>query len=172
MPSERLPPSMSMATLADFTRSNLILPRLRGNDAASVIRELAEALEQGGDIRNALEFSQAALDRERKASTEMTAGMAFPHARFTGVNQIRFALGRSEQPLRWGLEGSSSVRLVFLLAIPIDDTLQSLRLISGLARLSKESPTLTHLMEATDAIRMLDILGSVGLRSPAVTDAA
>ena len=71
-------------TLADFTSPRLIVPQLRGVDAVSAIQELSQALQREGRIADSLPFYHAALNREFMVSTDMEAGMAFPHARLPG----------------------------------------------------------------------------------------
>ncbi len=97
-------------TLADFTSPGLIIPSLRGKDVASVIQELGQALQRKGRIPDLLPFYHAALNREYLLSTEMEAGMAFPHARAPGLNGLAFALGRSAEPLGWGAKAPTCFR--------------------------------------------------------------
>jgi len=158
-------------TLADFTSPGLIIPRLRGKEAASAIKELSQVLQMENRVPDVLPFYQAALNREFMASTDMEAGMAFPHARVAGVKQVAFALGRSEARLRWGLRAVTAVRLVFLIAVPATDSTQYLLLVSGLARLSKENGLVEKLHTAQDTFQMMEVLRQVELRTSAPPDA-
>lgn len=150
-------------TLADFTAPDLMLPRLRGEEPASAIKELTEVLQAGNRVPDSLPFYQAALNREFMAGTDMEAGMAFPHARIAGLKEVSFALGRSPEPLRWGHQTAGSVRLVFLLAVPATDAAQYLLVISGLARLSRDAGLVARLNEAANAHQMHEVLREVGL---------
>lgn len=152
-------------TLADFTAPELVVPRLRGEESASAIKELTEALHAGSRVPDSLPFYQAVLNREFMAGTDMEAGMAFPHARIAGLKEVSFALGRSPGPLRWGHPAAGSVRLVFLLAVPATDAAQYLLVISGLARLSRDAGLVARLHEAVDAHAMHEILRQVRLSS-------
>lgn len=152
-------------TLADFTNPGLIVPHLRGEDAASAIKELSEALHAENRVTDVLPFYQKALNREFMVSTDMEAGLAFPHARMAELKELAFALGRSDEPLRWGPNAGRSVRLVFLIAVPATDATQYLLLISGLARLSKDAGLMARLRAAKDSFQMLEVLQQVGLRS-------
>jgi mannitol/fructose-specific phosphotransferase system IIA component (Ntr-type) len=152
-------------TLADFTSPGLIIAHLRGQDAASVIQELSQALQQEKRIPDLLPFYHAALNREFMVSTDMEAGMAFPHARLPGLKELSFALGRSDEPLSWGPRAARSVRLIFLMAVPATDSTQYLLLISGLARLTKESRLVEKLHAAQDTFQMVGVLKQVALRT-------
>ncbi len=158
--------SLSTAmTLADFTCLGLIIPHLRGRDAAAVIQELGQAMQREQRVPDLLPLCQAALDRELLMSTDFEGGMAFPHARLPGLKELSFALGRSDEPLRWGAKATCSVRFVFLMAVPAADLNQYLQLISGLARLAKDSRSVEKLYAAQDPLQILDVLQQIKLKT-------
>jgi fructose PTS system EIIBC or EIIC component len=151
-------------TLADFTNPALIIPRLQSTDVAGVINELSQALQREGRISDLLPFYHAALNREYLVSTNTEAGMAFPHARIASLKQVSFALGRSQQSLAWGSKSQSSVRLVFLLAVPATDSTQYLPLISGLVRLAKDQALVDHMLTERNPEQLFEALQQVELR--------
>lgn len=162
-------PNIAM-TLADFTSPGLIISHLRGQDAASVIQELSQAMQREQRVPDLLPFYHAALNREFLVSTDMEAGMAFPHARLPGLKELFFAFGRSDRPLGWGAKATRSVRLVFLMAVPATDSTQYLSLISGLARLAKDSRLVDKLMAAQDTFQILEVLQQIKLRTNSMPD--
>jgi len=157
-------------TLADFTNPGMIIPHLRGQEAASVIQELSSAMQREARVPDLLPFYHAVLNRECLASTDMEGGMALPHARLPGLKELSFAFGRSDQPLLWGARGARTVRLVFLFAVPATDSTQYLLLISGLARLAKEDRLLEKLHNAQDTFQILEVLQQVKLRINSTTE--
>jgi mannitol/fructose-specific phosphotransferase system IIA component (Ntr-type) len=154
-----------IVSLADFTSPALILPHLRGQDAASVIQELSQALHRENRLPDVLPFYHAALNREFLGSTEMEAGMAFPHARLQGLSTLSYAFGRADQPLAWDPKTAPSVSLVFLMAVPATDSTQYLWLVSGLARLAKNPQLMPSLKAAKDTFQILDVLRQIKLRT-------
>ncbi len=165
-----VPPSNASTTLADFTSAGLILPSLCGRDVASVIQELAQAMQREKRVPDLLPFYEAALNREFLVSTDMEAGMAFPHARLPGLKALSFAFGRSDETLLWKARGLSAVRLVFLLAVPASDFPHVLTLISGLARLAKDTRLMESLQTAPDAFQILEVLKQVKLRGDSISN--
>lgn len=165
MPANSTTAVATAMTLADFTSPGLIVPHLRGQDAAAVIQELSQALQHEQRIPDLLPFYQAALNREFMVSTDMEAGMAFPHARLPALKAVSFALGRSNRPLDWGAKATRPVRLVFLLAVPATDSTQYLLLISGLARLAKDPRLVEQLHAAQDTCQIVEVLKQVELRT-------
>jgi mannitol/fructose-specific phosphotransferase system IIA component (Ntr-type) len=169
--SDNLPtPNISM-TLAEFTNPGLIIPHLRGQDAASVIKELCQAMRREGHVPDLLPFYHTALNREFLVSTAMDAGMAFPHARLPGLKQLSFAFGRSDETLPWGRHGARAVRLVCLMAVPATEATQHLLLLSGLARLAKEDRLVQKLQAAQDTFQILEVLHQIKLRGGSMTKA-
>jgi mannitol/fructose-specific phosphotransferase system IIA component (Ntr-type) len=110
------------------------------------------------------------LNRELLVSTEMETGMAFPHARLSGLDALSFALGRSPEPLGWGANPAPSVRLVFLIAVPTTDSTQYLQLISGLAQLAKDSRLVERLHAAEDSLQVFGVLGQISLRGSMMSE--
>ncbi len=151
-------------TLADFTAPGLIVPRLRGHDVPDTIQELSQALQRERRIPDLLLFYHAALNRELLVSTDTEAGIAFPHARLTGLKALSFALGRADRPIAWRAGAGESVRLVFLIAVPATESAQYLQLISGLVRLSKDASLMEAVREGSDAAQIYRVLERVAIR--------
>src|SRR4029077_9922307 len=87
-------------------------------------------------------LNQAALERERQMSTAMPFGAAFPHVRSNLCPRLQFALGRAAKPFAWGGRGAPEGPLVLLNAVPADDAMGYLKLVSAMARLGKDSALL------------------------------
>jgi len=157
-------------TLADFTSPNLVIPRLRGHDVATVLQELSQVLQREKRITDLLPFYHAALNREFMVSTDMDTGMALPHVHLPTLTNLAFALGRSDRPLTWAARSTTAVRLVFLSAVPATDSTQYLAVVSGLARLAKHDHgrLLEKLKAAHNNCQMIDVLKQIELRCTAI----
>ena len=154
-------------TLADFTRPGLIIPHLVSRDETSAIHELSLALQREGCVPNWLPFYHEALNREFLLSTDMEEGLAFPHARLSGLRELAFAFGRSDVSFAWGPETTRQIRLVFLLAVPANGADDYLPLVSGLARLSANLSVLDAIRGAADAEGILAAFRGIELRGSA-----
>jgi mannitol/fructose-specific phosphotransferase system IIA component (Ntr-type) len=151
-------------TLADFTKTGLIISHLASRDATSVIHELSLALQREGCVPDLLPFYHEALNREFLLSTDMEEGMAFPHARLSGLRELAFAFGRSDVPFAWGPGNSRPIRMVFLLAVPADGADAYLPLVSGLTRLSTNLAALEAIHRAADPDGILAAFRGIELR--------
>lgn len=150
-------------TLADFTTSGLIIPHLRGDDVASVIQELTQVLHRENVVTDLLPFYHEALNREFMVSTDMEAGIAFPHARLTSLKELCYSFGRTDKPVIWGPRAARSVRLVFLIAVPATDSTQYLLFNAGLARLARGRRLVEQLNAAQNTFQILNALKQIEL---------
>ncbi len=136
---------------------------------AGVIKELTQVLHTQGWVQDVLPFYNAALTREYLSSTATDGGLAFPHARSNSDDRLRFAFGRSPQPVAWGAPRTTAVRFVFVVVAPVTDTSRYLHLLSGLARLAKTESLLTELIGAQTSAQLLAGTGqnpTAPVRSP------
>jgi mannitol/fructose-specific phosphotransferase system IIA component (Ntr-type) len=152
------------AVLADYTGPALIVPRLREGDTAGIISELSRVLQRQGVVPDLLPFYQAALNQELLTSSALGCGLAFPHARLSGIKQLRFALGRTLAPIVWGAKSPWPVQLIFLLAVPATDAAGYLHLLASLARLGQQPDVLAQLRAAENVQAILAVLGNIRMR--------
>ena len=164
MPSEATLNVAAPVSLADYTQSALIVPRLREGDTAGIISELSQALQHEGCVPDVLPFYQAALNQELLANSALVCGLAFPHARLSGIKRLHFAFGRTPEPIVWGARSSWPVQLVFLLAVPATDAAGYLHLLASLARLGQQPEVLAQLRGAAETEAILAVLQTIRMR--------
>jgi len=150
--------------LADYTQPGLIVPRLRQGDPAGIISELSQVLQRRGAVPDVLPFYQAALNQELLANSALECGLAFPHARLSGIKRLQFAFGRTPAPIVWGVKSSWPVQLVFLLAVPATDAAGYLHLLASLARLGQQPEVLAQLRAADKPEAILAVLRNIRMR--------
>jgi mannitol/fructose-specific phosphotransferase system IIA component (Ntr-type) len=152
------------ASLADYTQPALIVSGLREADTAGIISELSQVLQHEGCVPDVLPFYQAALNQELLANSALDCGLAFPHARLSGVKRLQFAFGRTPAPIIWGARSSWPVQLIFLLAVPATDAAGYLHLLASLARLGQQPEHLAQLREAETAEAIVAVLQKIRMR--------
>jgi mannitol/fructose-specific phosphotransferase system IIA component (Ntr-type) len=153
----------SALTLADYTDPGLIVPMVSGLDAPSIIQELSASLQREGRISDLLPFYQAALNREYLCGTVTEPGFALPHVLVKGLDKPCFALGRTPKPIVWVRDNLLRVRLIFLLVVPETDARAYITLIRGVARLSKDTQLVGHVLKAKDSFELFELLRLVKL---------
>jgi mannitol/fructose-specific phosphotransferase system IIA component (Ntr-type) len=150
-------------TLADFTSETLIVPHLKARDMEEAIRELSDAFERSDSRWDAGRLSKSAIEREAQMSTALEWGAAFPHVRSPACLRLQFAMGRAAGAFEWGSSGAE-VRFVFLNAVPPDEAMGYLKLLSGMGRLGKETGLWEEIEEAKSAGEMLELLGRIPVK--------
>ena len=133
--------------LAEYTRPELIIPRLQERDLPGILGELVRVLHQHGSVPDPLPFYHAALNRECLAGAGSLCGIAFPHARSPGVRSLEFAFGRAEPAVPWN-NAVRPVRLIFLIAIPGTETSLYLKLLASIARRGQRQEWIESLCSA------------------------
>jgi len=158
------PQTAAAGSLARYTRAGLIIPVLRERDTAGIIGELSVALQREGCVPDMLPFYHTALNQELMGSSALECGIAFPHARLSGIKQLQFAFGRTPEPVVWGSKGSWRVQMIFLLAVPATDAAAYLHLLASLARLGQQPESLAELRAATAPEGILGVLHTIRIR--------
>jgi PTS system fructose-specific IIC component len=162
MPIETTCPGIRVS-LADYTRAELVVARLRASDPLGIIEELSHALRLQEVLGDLFSFYHAAVNHEFLSNSALPAGLAIPHARSTQVSRLTMAVGRTAKPVIWGGKGSLPVDLVFLLAVPATAAQDHLSLLSGIAGLANQSEMLRQLRAAPDARGMFELLNVIQL---------
>jgi mannitol/fructose-specific phosphotransferase system IIA component (Ntr-type) len=140
----------------------LIIPQLQSRDVEGAILELCNTFPRIGADWDAEKLRHTALQREQQMSTAMNYGVAFPHVRSNACSRLQFAFGRSPEPFAWG--GSQRVSFVFLNAVPAEDAMGYLKLVSAMARLAKDPVLFEALKTATTARGLLELFEKIPLR--------
>jgi PTS system fructose-specific IIC component len=163
MPCE-ISPAGSLVSVADYTRPELIVPWLRECDPAGIIQELSQRLRAQAIIGDVLSFYQAVVNHEFLSSSALPAGIATPHGRSAQVRRLTLAIGRTREPVVWGMKESLSVEYVFLLAVPSTDASDYLFLLSGIAGFGHQPEMLAKLRTAADARCIFGLLKEINVR--------
>ncbi|GEM_PF-2267693 len=95
---------------------------------------------------NPVLISNAILEREQNASTVVTSEIAFPHARISGLGEIRAALGICPAGISTN-SGRDPIRLFFLFVSPVEDTRNHLRFLASTSSLFLKENFIDALME-------------------------
>ncbi len=122
---------------------------------------LAEGLAQGGEITDVGPLVQEVMRREGEGSTAIGGGLVIPHARFSGVPEVRIAVATLAEPLDIPSEDGRLVDVVILLVGPKEDPRQMLRVLARLARLVRNGSFLDGLRNATDAAELCTSFGAM-----------
>jgi PTS system nitrogen regulatory IIA component len=91
---------------------------------------------------------QALRDREAVTSTGIGNGIAIPHAKVEGLNQIILLFARSPNGVDFQALDEAPVQLIFLAIAPPDIAADYLKLLAAISSLLKKSKNRTALLKA------------------------
>ncbi len=152
------PQARAVCSLPDLLRPESVVLRLEATDKAAVLQELSGLLmaDQPRQVQEAV--LEALIHREEEASTGIGDGVAIPHARTPAIQEMRMAVGVSQEGLDFESLDGKPVYLFFLILTPASAAGLHLKLLSQLTKLLRSSELRDALRSATDADEFCRIL--------------
>jgi len=123
---------MDILTLLD--RQCVRVP-LQATDRFGVITELVDLLVAAGRVQDRERVLQSVVAREKMRSTGIGMGLAVPHGKSDGVAKLCMAVGKVIEPVDFESVDERPVRMVFLLASPVDSTGPHIQALASVNRL-------------------------------------
>lgn len=131
---------------------------LRGGASSKrqALHAVAEAAAQALGLPES-RVTEALLEREALGSTGLGSGVAVPHARLEGVEQVTAVFVRLDTPVAYGSVDDRPVDLLFAIFAPPRDGAEHLRALAAVSRALRSAEMREQLRQArtTDAIRAL-----------------
>ena len=146
--------------LADFIRTDAIIPELQSTERNGVIRELVDLLAKsvGLDEKDVPAIVKAIIVRENQATTGLGKGAAIPHVKHPAVKQIAGALGRSSVGIDFASHDRAPVYLVGLVLSPPDNPEQHLAAMEKIVRNLNRENFRRFLRQAASKEEMIEII--------------
>jgi mannitol/fructose-specific phosphotransferase system IIA component (Ntr-type) len=101
---------------------------------------------------------EAVLDRESTRTTGIGQGLAIPHGKTPGTNDLVMAIGRPAQPIDFQSIDGKPVTIIWLLSSPPDKTSSHIHALARISRLMTIDKFRQSLNAATTADEMFDII--------------
>jgi PTS system nitrogen regulatory IIA component len=142
--------------LLDFLDFDAIKTSLPGGSKKALLQQLASLAAQRLELDSAAILASLA-EREQLGSTGFGHGVAIPHGKVEGVNQIYCLFARLAEPLDYKAIDGRPVDLVFLLLSPPDAGADHLKALAAISRVTRHAATLEKMRGA----RSRDALAAV-----------
>lgn len=152
--------------LADLITPERVLGSLKAASKKQALQELAAVAAEatGFDERTIFE---AVLERERLGTTGVGQGIAIPHAKLRGLEELSGVFARLETPVDFEAIDEQPVDLIFLLLAPESAGADHLKALARVSRLLRNKQMCEKLREADDSAALYALL-----TEPAATPAA
>jgi fructose-specific phosphotransferase system IIA component len=131
---------------------------LAGRDKESVITELVDILDTNKLLVDKNDVLQAVLSRENTRSTGIGSGIAIPHGKCKGVEDLVMAIGISRQGVDFQSIDSKPVHIIVLLASPTDRTGPHIQALARISRLMLDEEFKNKLQNAASAQELYDLI--------------
>jgi PTS system nitrogen regulatory IIA component len=143
---------------SELINKNYIIPEFKSSTKKQVLEELVEALASNKREIDKVELLNALLEREKLGSTGIGDGVAIPHGKLNGLDNIILLFGKSGQGVDFDAIDRKPVCLVFLLVAPADSAGLHLKALARLSRMLREKEFKNSLLMASDAETLLKII--------------
>ena len=143
---------------SELINKNYIIPEFKGSTKKQVLEELVEALASNKGEIDKVELLNALLKREKLGSTGIGDGVAIPHGKLNGLDNIILLFGKSGQGVDFDAIDRKPVCMVFLLVAPADSAGLHLKALARLSRMLREKEFKNSLLMASDAETLLKII--------------
>jgi len=132
----------------NYLQESCIIFPLEGSSKIEVIRRLAVKAASCTESLSEEEVFQVILDREELGTTAIGGGVAIPHARVAGIENLRVIAAVSKKGVPFDAADGELVYVIFLLLAPEEYTIDYLRVLAKISRLLKDKEMIAQLIEA------------------------
>ena len=143
---------------SELINKNYIIPEFKGSTKKQVLEELVEALASINVEIDKVVLLNALLEREKLGSTGIGDGVAIPHGKLNGLDNIILLFGKSGQGVDFDAIDRKPVCMVFLLVAPADSAGLHLKALARLSRMLREKEFKNRLLIASDSEALLKII--------------
>lgn len=136
---------------------NIKVP-LAATTKPAAIEELVNLLAANGDITDPKKVLAAVLEREATRTTGIGNGVAIPHGKCAGTNQLIMAVGKAASPIDFQAIDGRPVSLIWLLTSPPDQTGPHIKALARVSKLMVADKVRQSLATATTSQQIIDII--------------
>ncbi|HHM24309.1 MAG TPA: PTS sugar transporter subunit IIA [Bacteroidetes bacterium] len=144
--------------LADLLSEEVVKIPLENTEKEKVIEELVDVLVGSGKVHDKEAVLKAVMEREKVMSTGVGDGVAIPHGKAEGVEDVVAAFGVAREDIDFESIDEKPVRLVFLLVAPPNATGPHLKALSRVSRLLNKKEFREQLLKAKSPKEVLELI--------------
>ena len=146
-----------MMSLNDLISPQAVIASLKANSKKQVIQAIAEKAAARTGIPER-EIFETLLQREKLGSTGVGGGIAIPHGKLPGLDEIFGLFARLPKPIDFEALDDQPVDLVFLLLAPEGAGADHLKALARIARHLRKAGVANKLRASTDKAALHAVL--------------
>ena len=143
--------------IGQLIETSAVVSRASGGSKRQVLSVIADVAARNWGLDQATVLD-ALLEREAAGSTGVGHGVAVPHARVEGLDQMRAVFVRLETPIAYEAVDGAKVDLLFALLAPADAGTEHLRALARVSRLMRQADLRAQLRQSRSAETILALL--------------
>lgn len=133
---------------------------MTGSDKETAITELVDLLAENDFLLDRDVVLEAVLMREETRSTGIGSGIAIPHGKCSGVKELVMAIGIAHDPIDFDSIDHKPVKIIVLLASPIDRTGPHIQALARVSRLMLDEKFRMQLENASSPEEVYELISS------------
>jgi len=147
-------------SLLDILSESCIRVPLQATDKKGVIDELVDLLAADNKVSDPSELKEAVWMRETARTTGIGYSLAIPHGKSAGVPDLAMAIGKPAAPIDFSAIDNKPVRLIVLLASPLDRTSDHIQALARISRMMAAEEFRSQIYAADTAAKVYELLHS------------
>jgi mannitol/fructose-specific phosphotransferase system IIA component (Ntr-type) len=144
--------------IQDLLQKNTILTDITAEKKDEVLAQMATFLASRYGLPDAPDMARRIIERETEMSTGIGFGIAIPHARILGIDQLYLIAGRSKKGIEFNAIDELPVHLLFMMVSPQNTTTEHTQILSSLSRIMSYEEVRTKLLSVETAEQFLDVI--------------
>lgn len=144
--------------LDELTSPALIFPGLPGSDVPTVLRALADRVHEAGRVDDADELYERLSEREELGSTGLGNGVAIPHCKLDGIDEVVMAIGICQRKVDFGAVDGKPVDVFFLIVSPEKRPAEHLKALAAVSRWLKRDDHVAEVRRRASREAIHDLL--------------
>lgn len=144
--------------LLDILTPDCIKVPLAATTKKAAIEELIDLLAANNKISNPDALKEAVWTREVTRTTGIGHALAIPHGKCEGIPKLAMAIGKPAQPIDFNAIDNKPVKLIVLLASPLDRTSDHIQALARISRLMTVEEFRNRVYDAKTATELFELL--------------
>jgi PTS system nitrogen regulatory IIA component len=150
--------------IRDMLKREFIIKDLKATGKRGVLEEMAQVFTDQNGRADSETMVRVLLEREKLGSTGIGDGIAIPHGKLAGIEEILVGFGRSRTGVDFNSLDGRPVHLFFLIMAPDTSSAQYLKVLAKISRMLKDAKLRKDLLEAVSADDLYRVIETMDLK--------
>ncbi|PLX15745.1 MAG: PTS sugar transporter subunit IIA [Candidatus Muiribacterium halophilum] len=144
--------------LSNVLREDAIIMDIKSKDKDSIIEELIDSLKEKNIISCGDSFKKSVIAREKLGSTGIGKGIAIPHGKVQGLDEVVLSLGLSKTGVDFDALDDKKVHCIFLIGASPEKSSGYLQVLAKLSRMVRYPEFRDKLINSKNPKDVIDII--------------